>query len=119
MPASTRILGLDRRVDKVPIFIRQMRIIAVSGRWHRCGGNGFGSPRLVQVLLKFILTAVSSLLPLPGLERLPTRRIVRIEMSWVHTRLTFMITVGSQLLGQAVSKLTSPPQVSDHSKRTV
>ncbi|GLR46274.1 hypothetical protein GCM10007880_67920 [Mesorhizobium amorphae] len=72
-----------------------MRIIAGSGRRHRWGGDGFGSPRHVQVLLKFILTAASSLLPLSGLERLPNSRIVRIEMSWVHTRLTFMITVGS------------------------
>ncbi|GLR45619.1 hypothetical protein GCM10007880_61370 [Mesorhizobium amorphae] len=114
-----RNLRLDRSVDKVPVFIRQMRIIADWGRRHRCGGDGFGLPRLVQMLLKFILTAASTLLLLSGLERLPNSRIVRIEMSWVHTRLTFMITVGSQLLGQAVSKLTSPPQVSDHSKRTV
>ncbi|GLR45920.1 hypothetical protein GCM10007880_64380 [Mesorhizobium amorphae] len=68
------------------------------------------------MLFKFVLAAVSSLLPLGGLERLPPSRIVWIEISWVHARPTFMITVGSQLLGQAVSKLTSPPQVSDHSK---
>ncbi|GLR46271.1 hypothetical protein GCM10007880_67890 [Mesorhizobium amorphae] len=67
-------------------------------------------PLLVQqVLLKLILAAVSGLLPLRGMERLPPSRIVWIEISRVHTRLTFMITVGSQLLGQAVNNLTGPP----------
>ncbi|GLR45931.1 hypothetical protein GCM10007880_64490 [Mesorhizobium amorphae] len=86
-----------------------MRIIAV---WRRrnFGRCDIGLPLPVQqVLLKLILAAVSSLLPLSGLERLPPSRIVWIEISRVHARLTFIITVGSQLLGQAVNNLTGPP----------